>query len=383
MRYKSEKMEQVIEFLAPRMVGKRFENHSIPLELLKEFAVLESLVIEVAKLCYLQVHEDRKRVPKGFTDGVEIKLSGIGNGSAIPKFDLVMEQSGLLPSASLEYFEEARQRIIGAINAADYGEPINNYLPDNLLVYFDRIGRGLKDDEVIEFSPSEADRKARLTKGTRRALILASNQVEELTEEVILRGSIPEVDQERMSFAIQVINGHRISAPIESQYKQTIMDAFNGYNQGINVVLQGIGCYSRSDRLQSIESVEHISILDANDITARLEELKGLRQGWLNGKGIAPNKNALDWLAGVFQHNYSDDLDSPYLYPTAEGGVQVEWSAGDWEVTLEVNLEQRTGEWHALEMSSDDEVIRELNLDSSDDWTWISEEITRYMKSAR
>ncbi len=36
-------------FLRPKLVGKRFEENSIPLELLGDLAVLEAMIIEVAK----------------------------------------------------------------------------------------------------------------------------------------------------------------------------------------------------------------------------------------------------------------------------------------------------------------------------------------------
>jgi hypothetical protein len=36
-------------FLTPRLVGDRFEGHAIPLEVLKDFAVLEEMIVEVAK----------------------------------------------------------------------------------------------------------------------------------------------------------------------------------------------------------------------------------------------------------------------------------------------------------------------------------------------
>jgi hypothetical protein len=41
-------------FLKPRFVGKRFDNHSLPLEILKDLAVLEELIIEVAKREYIK-----------------------------------------------------------------------------------------------------------------------------------------------------------------------------------------------------------------------------------------------------------------------------------------------------------------------------------------
>jgi len=371
-------MSQVIEFLTPRMVGSRFAEHAIPLELLKDLAVLEEMIIEVAKWCYLKDHPECKRSPKGFTDGVSLKLSDVGKGSAMLQLSLVVEQPQLFPGVAQAYYEKARTHVISAIDAAEHDEPITQHVPSMLLPYFDRLGRSLRDDEAIEFAPQAADRKARLTRATRRKLLLASSQVQELTEEVTLRGSIPEADQGKMTFELQIINGPRVVAPIAGQHLQTVLDAFNGYKQGIRILLQGIGRYDRYERLQSLENVERLSLLDVNDIAARLEEFKALRHGWLDGnKGFAPNQAGLDWLAETFQRNYPDELPTPYLYPTAEGGVQAEWSVNGWEITLEIDLERKHGEWHALEMTSETEEEKSLSLDKSDSWQWLATEIAR------
>jgi len=371
-------MSQVIEFLTPRMVGRRFAEHAIPLELLTDLAVLEEMITEVAKWCYLQDNPKRKRLPKGFTNGVSLKLFGVGKGSAMLQLSMVVKHPQLIPGLAQTYYEQARTQLINAIDAAEYDEPITPHLPSMLLPFFDRLGRSLRDDEAIEFAPQAANRKARLTRTTRRKLLLASSQVQELTEEVTLRGSIPEADQGKMTFELQIINGPRVRAPIAGQHLPTVLDAFNGYKQGVCVLLQGIGRYDRYERLQSLESVERLSLLEVNDIAVRVEELKALRHGWLDGKkGFAPDKAGLDWLTEAFQRNYPDELLPPYLYPTAEGGVQAEWSVSTWEVTLEINLERKRGEWHALEMTSEKEEEKSLNLDESDSWQWLATEIVR------
>ena len=66
-----------IEFLSPRLVGERFLGHAIPLEVLRDLAVLEEMLVETAKWGYMQEHPDRKRIPRGFTNGVSLKLTGI------------------------------------------------------------------------------------------------------------------------------------------------------------------------------------------------------------------------------------------------------------------------------------------------------------------
>jgi hypothetical protein len=369
-------MTQAIPFMAPRMVGARFEGHAIPLELLKDLATLEEMILEVAKWRYLQDNQDRKRTPKGFTDGIGLKITGIEDGSAIPQISLFVESNQLFPPSNQHYFELARDSLIGAISAAEHDEPITQYLPESLLGFFDRIGRGLRDGECIEFAPKNTSRPARLTKASRRKLILASSQVQELTEEVTLRGAIPEADQGKMTFELEVINGPRVLAPINSQHMQTVKDAWVGYKQGVRVLLQGIGRYNRYDRLQSLESVEHLSLLDANDILARLDELRAVRNGWLDGKkGFAPSTTGLDWLANSFKSFYPDELPPPYLYPTAEGGIQAEWSINAHEISLDIDIDAKTGQWHTLNMLSEEESTQQLNLGDFAIWQWLIAQI--------
>jgi hypothetical protein len=86
---------------------------------------------------------------------------------------------------------------------------------------------------------------------------------------------------------------------------------------------------------------EHISILDPLDVQAWVDELRLLKDGWLEGDGIAPAHDALDWLSQAFSQHYSDELPYPYLYPTAEGNVRVEWPLEPNEITVEFDLSTR------------------------------------------
>ncbi len=370
-------MSDPVPFLSPRMVGPRFDGHAVPLELLKDMAVLEEMIVEVAKWRYLEEHRNRQHSPRGFTDGIALKLTEIRDGSVVPGISLFVATTGLFPPESQAYFEQARQRIIGAIDAAENDQSITQHLPERLLGYFDRIGRGLREGEAIEFDPANPERPARLNKVTRRKLLFASSSVQDVTEEVTLRGSVPEADQARMTFQLELIDGPRLLAPIESQHLSTVLDAFNGYRRGTRVLLQGIGRYNRSERLQAIEAVEHMTVLDANDVGARIEELRAVTDGWLDGKGVAPTPQGLDWFSQSFEMHYPEDLPLPFLYPTAEGGLQAEWSLGDYELSLELDLTRHQGEWHGLDVASKEETARELDLESAADWGWLVAQVKR------
>ncbi len=125
------------------------------------------------------------------------------------------------------------------------------------------------------------------------------------------------------------------------------------------------------------------AFLDPHDIPARLDELKALRDGWLDGRGIAPAHAGLDWLAGEIKARYPVDLPLPYVYPVAEGGVRLEWSIGSQEVSLEIDLGQRSGEWHALNLDTGEEESRTLNLDDKAAWNGMIDRLTEMVGAAQ
>lgn len=366
------------EFLRPRLVGTRFDEHSVPLEFLKDFAALEEMIIEVAKWKFRQAHPDRARVPRGFTDGLELHLTKVEDGSAIPVIALVF--GTLFPSANATYFDQAREAIIEAVASANQSQDGPSQLPPNLLGYFDRFGRSLREGESMEFTAA-SQQVARLTTETRRKLIRAS-QVVEWTEEASLLGLISEADQARMSFELELTDGTKLTAPLNSQHLDAVLEAFSGYRKGARVQLQGVVKKNRQDQMKSIESVEHVSPLDPLDVSARMEELAELRDGWLDGKGHAPERSALNWLARSFEVNFDPDLPLPYLYPTAAGGIQAEWSIDNWEVTLDIDLPKQTAEYQALHLTSQNCTECILDLSQPSAWQQLNESLKQLRTEA-
>lgn len=112
--------------------------------------------------------------------------------------------------------------------------------------------------------------------------------------------------------------------------------------------------------------------LDPLDVPSRLDALRTLRDGWLDGKGVAPSPAGLDWFAKAFNASYPDDLPSPYIYPVAEGGIQLEWSIRPREISLEILFSDHSAAWHCLDLETDEEDSRSLNLDDPSDWSWLA-----------
>ena len=120
--------------------------------------------------------------------------------------------------------------------------------------------------------------------------------------------------------------------------RHVVLEVFNGYMDDRKALIWGIGKRDRQGNLVRLESVEEIVALDPLDVPSRLCELRRLKNGWLDGEGVAPAPEFLDWLAGTFDRLYPDELPLPHIYPTVEGGVQAEWSLSSHEVSLSIDF---------------------------------------------
>lgn len=362
-------------FLKPRLTGDRFAGGAIPLEVLADFAVLSEMIVEVAKWRYREDNPKRKRVPRGFADGVTLKLTGIESGSAIPVIGLVLPALSLFPSPVQTYVEEARRAIVRAVWAAEQNQAITGVLPSKFLTYFARFGRNLLEGEAIEFTDATLDTPAHLTRETRRKLILASS-ASEFTEAITVRGSVHEIDQRANTFQMTRPDGAIFrDIPIEAQHYDTVLEACNGFRDKIHVRVDGIGSFARDNRLRKIEHVERVVILDPLDIWLRIDELRQLGSGWLDGKGVPPPSDGLDWLAHAWDTQLPHDLPFPCLFPTPEGGVLAEWQLEPWLPSLEIDLSTRQADWHEMNVKTNDEETQSLNLRQQDDWVWLAKRV--------
>ena len=114
------------------------------------------------------------------------------------------------------------------------------------------------------------------------------------------------------------------------------------------------------------------------NLGARIEELKLLKPGWLDGTGVPPAHGGLAWLNRAFDEYYPEELPRPYLFPTPEGHVLAEWSLRPRSITLQIDLSARSGDWHALDLVTDAEETRELDLREPECWQWLARRIRTY-----
>lgn len=74
-----------------------------------------------------------------------------------------------------------------------------------------------------------------------------------------------------------------------------------------------------------------------SDLTRRLDELAALPKGWCNGEGERIQPDAIAWVRERMPAVLSaTGLAAFWLFPTVEGGVQIEWEIGPWAAEVEI-----------------------------------------------
>lgn len=107
------------EFIQPRFEGARFSEHTLPLDVARDLAAYEALIVELAKRLYLKDNPERQRVPRGFGADFHLHLERVDGGSATPVLALVTAGFLALGPGTNTYFEQARELITDCIAAPE------------------------------------------------------------------------------------------------------------------------------------------------------------------------------------------------------------------------------------------------------------------------
>ena len=347
------------EFSQPRFTGARFGEHTLPVEVARDLAAYEVLVIELAKHLYKSDHPDRERVPKGFISNFHLDIERIDAGSARPLLALVVPGSLALTGGGESYFERARDLIAQCVAAA--ANPLPAGFPKELLVHFNHLGRSLREGEALELPLPRAG-SATLTPERRKQLVLAADV--EYEREVDLQGSIVEVDWEKETMRLRLLDGTTTVLSMPAAFR-TVAGAHGGRPRHV-VLAKGVATFDAWDRLKKVISIESLEIVKNYTLASRLDDLGQLRHVWFEGNGVAPDKDKLGFVAEKLVAGYPDDILLPAVFPTQEGNLLLEWEAAG-EPSLDIRLDDLRANFHAFGTDGAD-VEREFDLNAEAGW---------------
>ena len=346
------------DFTQPRFTGERFNEHTLPVDVARDLAAYETLILELAKHLYLEDHPDRQRVPKGFAANFRLDIERIDPGSAKPALALVLAGVLALQGGERDYFEQARDLVAECVASPVVSLPSS--FPKELLAHFNQFGRSLRPDETLELPLPGSVVPASLTQEKRRQLVLAADNYYE--REIDLLGFIEEVDYSKSSFRLRLLEGGNATVPMPASF-HGVARKYGGRDRHL-ITVRGIGAYDAWERIQKVVQVESLDVLKNYVIATKLDEISQLKDGWFEGFGLAPDADDLAALSEKLINEYPDKLPLPLLTPTQDGNILLEWAA-EGDPSLDINLKAKQASFHSFEVDDAGEIERDFILDTS------------------
>lgn len=331
-------------FVTHVLSGRRFADASVPVEVLPDLAAYRQLVVAVARALFFRHNPSRQRVPKGFEEQFQLVFREVvaPGSAAVPLERRDPTATAQLSLIEPDYFDEARDLVSDAIDAASTGRRFPAEFPLEVTQLFNAFGASLRPDEhIVVLGPRGS--RAKYDRGTRKKLVLMRDKTYE--DDIELVAPIVQFDRHRMLFEA-LLDDRRIPGRLEGVPEESFAVVRNAVAQAsqISVRIVGRGAFDGADRLvrfvkiQEITYAEDEATREALDIKRRLAALGALPQGWLDGDGVALDERKLGDLADLLASVVDEGVPLPYLYPLPEGAVLAEWSFPDAEVSVELDL---------------------------------------------
>lgn len=311
-----------------RLTGGRYEGAGFPVDGLPELIQYERLVMDVAKAVWLRDHPNRKRVPKGFTNVVGLRLIDVERGSTIPVLIRPDTQNTLPDVDPPDILDQAQELVDLAFREiVEYNRLPENF-PTGLTGHFLRLGRTLQDNEAIEFGVPKSERVARYTQSLRRRFLTAS-QDKDFPVDGVLVGQITALDTNDLTLSITDLRGHIIPASYtDDALTPDIKEVFDRYDLAPIVRLDCTQLIASNEDIKKVEDIRSIDVMiSTEDIPGRerLLELLRLEKGWLDGEGESIDLQAVERTRDLLEDARKYNLPEPGIFPRTDGSIQIQW----------------------------------------------------------
>lgn len=347
-----------------RFTGRRFQNHSLPLELIGDLELINDMILDAAS----EIYKDKtgaKRVPVGFRDRYGLSLCSISQGSTVSEIRYLPStgQMRIIDSNEDSSLSEAIADCISYINCGQSA---------HRAVFAPRVktlGSKLKDDESMEMS--FRGETAVYNQLRRRSLI---GPEEDIEVHDTLYGRITEVDLTKRTFKMSPV-------PEDGTRRMDLsMDELQTIDSTTHIPLKDLigqriavtGTFlEKKDGTRSKKDIETLDLLEPLNVVYRLLELSALKYGWGEyGDETAPDRERILELIDLYV-SYGTGLKDPYIYPMNDGRIQFEWDAREL-LEMDIDLQTMSGVLYC----GDDTV--ELDLNTSYGWELLISKVDSY-----
>lgn len=112
-----------------------------------------------------------------------------------------------------------------------------------------------------------------------------------------------------------------------------------------------------------------------------VENLKSLKQGWLDGYGEIPSVEFLNWISE--KSSIFDETVYPHVFPTPDGGVTLEWEGNGFYICLNV-YKNKEANFLALRTRNDKFEFKKFEFSEdfslSESWKYLQSLLNKFLR---
>lgn len=343
-----------------RYVGRRFEGARLPLDVVSDLPAFRNLIVAFAKEIWRVENKGRVRLPKGFEQAMAFDLVDLTEGSAKPK---IAWHSGRiqdpLPGISDYYdtiVERAYGKVLDVMDRASRGEYPGERLSTGVVRAFDRFGSSLRDGERVEFEGSRGREGNVIAITPERRRDFLKHVQDTYSSRVEGVGALTGLNVEVGWIDVQTDHVGTLHMPLPGD---EVHDTFDG-NTRQCVRYDVTLLFGREDEVKGVLEVHDVALVDEEvdkaieRISTRLAQLRALQPGWMDGQGAQIHPVAVQNVQRLVGRRSALSV-AFRIFPMLSGGVQVEFEAGGWDVTVEFEHDG-SAELYAVQIAGDGEV---------------------------
>lgn len=347
------------------LTGDRFDAPGMPADTAKEVGFFREAVLSVARQLWLDANPGRSRVPAGFAEAFDLRLTAVHEGSAVPQLHLNKSQkiSDQDWEEFVRFFRSAVNVIADGVNEAveaqgDVTSDEPEHAPDSVPVdktssvgvlktpavvaSLRKLGSTLDETEsIILGSPLKSGPRVTLD---HHARVILNPKLDELgatqSEQVSVEGVIVEYDGSTQSFRLEMLSGNAICKLAKDEVALALVARDNLAVDGISaadvvVVGETNNPAARNLQIFSVHSIDVVRSFAEKRLIAQLEQISALEEQWLGPDSEKPSKDTVERVRSLLPTLAL--LDVPVqVVPNSEGAIVLEARRGILELSVAV-----------------------------------------------
>lgn len=329
---------------AMRLSGARFNPEGMPADSLVEVAAFEDILRSLVRLYWFDRHPGRKRMPKGYDNEITLRLTAIGEGSAVP----VLEYASTLRADDMFGPYEIKQDYERAVSAVGdfitYGFTDKGQIPADIRRLpankVKKFGQTMQKGEAIQVSatePAEWDSVTCYTPAARSHALVGL--LGSFTQRVTVEGQVIDFN---VATGRLIVRDRDRKGDIPVPYLESGVNvSIDSARQLFECQAEGIGEFNADGRLTRLASVSSLNVIDVTEdarvARVSLDALIDLAEGWVDGESGEPiSASVIERGRAVIDAMIALSNITRTVSPTEEGGVTFFWPEAENQLSIEV-----------------------------------------------